>query len=87
MKEKTMYEQEYIQIETKLNKMKSEGKDEYDVRKMGEVLAESKMMIPDCLKRLATAYEDLKNKLQVCNSSHKQTYNLKFRFYFIKKLI
>ena len=30
-----------------------------------EVLAESKMMGPDCIKRLTAAYEDLKQKLGV----------------------
>jgi tubulin-specific chaperone A len=28
-----------------------------------EVLAESKMMVPDCMRRLTTAYEDLKQKM------------------------
>jgi tubulin-specific chaperone A len=34
MKEKFMYEKEAIQIETRVEKMKTEGKDEYDIRKM-----------------------------------------------------
>ena len=81
-----MYAKEFTQIETRIEKMKSDGKDEYDIRKMvykkmlsfvqiqnnnllfllqNEVLAESKMMGPDCIKRLTAAFEDLKQKLAV----------------------
>lgn len=63
IKEKQMYEKEVEQTENRIQKMKDEGRDEYDVRKMGEVLAESKMMGPDCVKRLTTAVEDLKTKM------------------------
>jgi len=35
--------------------------DEYYIRKQEEVLAESRMMVPECHKRLVKAYEDLKN--------------------------
>lgn len=65
LKEKSMYEKETKQIENRIEKMKQEGRDEYDVRKMGEVLAESVMMGPDCIKRLTTAAEDLRTKLSV----------------------
>jgi tubulin-specific chaperone A len=34
VKEKSMYEKEAIQIEKKVEKMKEDGKDEYDIRKM-----------------------------------------------------
>ena len=84
-----MYAKELTQIANRIEKMKSEGKDEYDIRKMvgkiefnfenkkntnsifafillkNEVYAESKMMGPDCIKRLTVAYEDLKQKLAV----------------------
>ncbi|XP_013789842.1 tubulin-specific chaperone A-like [Limulus polyphemus] len=63
-KEKNMYEKEAEQEKRKLEKMKAEGKDEYDIRKQEEVLQESLMMIPDCQKRLNTAYTDLKNVLE-----------------------
>lgn len=63
IKEKLMYEKEVVQTENRIQKMKDEGRDEYDIRKMGEVLAESKMMGPDCIKRLSTAVEDLKTKM------------------------
>ncbi|CAF0771132.1 unnamed protein product [Brachionus calyciflorus] len=66
-KEKFMYEKEAQQTENRIQKMKDEGRDEYDIKKMEEVLAESKMMGPDCIKRLRTAYEDLKTKLSDCD--------------------
>jgi tubulin-specific chaperone A len=44
--------------------LKREGKDEYDIRKQEEVLQESLMMVPDCQRRLAVAFEDLKNILK-----------------------
>ncbi|XP_061192643.1 tubulin-specific chaperone A-like [Saccostrea echinata] len=62
-KEKVAYEKEVVKTEEKVEKMKAENKDEYEVKKMIEVLQESKMMIPDTLKRLNTAYADLENLL------------------------
>jgi tubulin-specific chaperone A len=64
-KEKLMYEKEVKLTEDRIQRMKDEGKDEYDIKKMGEVLQESEMMVPETLKRLQTAWEDLKNKLEV----------------------
>ncbi|XP_031573174.1 tubulin-specific chaperone A-like [Actinia tenebrosa] len=60
-KEKTMYEKEVVDQGQKVEKMKAEGKDSHDVNKQIEVLEESKIMIPDCKRRIKTAYEDLKN--------------------------
>ncbi|XP_014784686.1 tubulin-specific chaperone A [Octopus bimaculoides] len=62
-KEKSSYEKEVEDQERRIQKMKDEGKDEYDIKKQGEVLQESKAMVPDCLKRLNTAYSDLVNLL------------------------
>ncbi|KAL9986439.1 hypothetical protein ACROYT_G000590 [Oculina patagonica] len=58
-KEKQMYEKEVVDQGAKVEKMKAENKDEYDIRKQIEVLDESKIMIPDCKRRLKTAYDDL----------------------------
>ncbi|KAK2144569.1 hypothetical protein LSH36_746g01093 [Paralvinella palmiformis] len=58
-KEKVYYEKEADELQVKVDKMKSDGKDEYDIRKMEEVMAESKMMIPDCERKLAAARKDL----------------------------
>ena len=38
-------------------------KDGYDIKKQEEVLQESLMMVPDCQRRLAKAFEELKNIL------------------------
>jgi len=41
-----------------------EGKDEYDIKKFEEVLAESQMMIPDSNNRLEAAQEKLGEVLE-----------------------
>ncbi|RZC42294.1 TBCA domain containing protein [Asbolus verrucosus] len=62
-KEKVTYEKEADQQRARIDKFRKEGKDEYDVRKQEEVLQESLMMIPDCQRRLALAFEELKTIL------------------------
>jgi len=51
----------------RIAKMEGEGKDEYDIKKQNEVLAECEMMIPDTQGRLATAFEDLSAVLKECS--------------------
>ncbi|XP_041370558.1 tubulin-specific chaperone A-like [Gigantopelta aegis] len=63
-KEKSMYEQEAKQFAEKVEKMKADKKDEYDIRKQTEVAEESKMMIPDTLRRLGSATNELENILK-----------------------
>ncbi|XP_039614327.1 tubulin-specific chaperone A [Polypterus senegalus] len=58
-KEKVVYVNEAKQQEEKIERMKAEGCDEYDIKKQVEVLQESKMMIPDCQRRLAVAHAEL----------------------------
>lgn len=58
-KEKQMYEQEVVDQAVKIEKMKSEQKDEYDIKKQVEVLDESQRMIPDCQRRLEIAHSEL----------------------------
>ncbi|KAL8577990.1 hypothetical protein ACOMHN_048766 [Nucella lapillus] len=58
-KEKKMYENEAKQLEEKVCKLKTDGADEYVVRKQQEVLQESKQMVPDTLKRLKNAHQEL----------------------------
>lgn len=60
-KEKVVYEREVEEQREKIKKLKQEGKDEYDIRKQEEVLQECLMMIPECKRRLAKAFEDLDN--------------------------
>jgi len=63
-KEKSMYEKESVQIASKIEDMKAQGKDEYDIKKQNEVLAESKSMVPDTVRRLKTAYAELSDLLE-----------------------
>ncbi|XP_056397618.1 tubulin-specific chaperone A [Hyla sarda] len=63
-KEKLMYEKEAKQQEEKVERMKSEGGDEYVIKKQIEVLQESRMMIPDCQRRLEAAHTDLAQVLE-----------------------
>ncbi|XP_040276112.1 tubulin-specific chaperone A [Bufo bufo] len=63
-KEKLMYEKEAIQQEEKVERMKREGGDEYVIKKQIEVLQESRMMIPDCHRRLEAAHTDLAQILE-----------------------
>lgn len=59
-KEKVMYRREADKEKEKIEKMKAEGKDEADIKKMTEVMQESLMMIPDSHRRLEKAYAELK---------------------------
>uniref|UniRef100_A0A251VGL2 Tubulin-specific chaperone A n=1 Tax=Helianthus annuus TaxID=4232 RepID=A0A251VGL2_HELAN len=46
--------------------MKEKGVDPYDLKQQENVLAESRIMIPDCCKRLESSLADLKGIL-VCS--------------------
>ena len=58
-KEKLSYRVEAEQQRGKITKMKADGKDEADIKKMGDVMQESLNMIPDCHRRLEKAVADL----------------------------
>ncbi|KAL7532107.1 hypothetical protein ACHAWF_004014 [Thalassiosira exigua] len=60
VKEAAYYEKELAENESKLAQMKDDGKDPYDVKKFGEVVAESRMMIPDSACRRDKALNELK---------------------------
>ena len=60
VKEATYYEKELKENEAKLQQMKDENKDQYDIKKFQEVVGESQMMIPDSSSRRDKALEDLK---------------------------
>ena len=51
-KEKLSYRKEADQQKLKLQKMKDDGKDEHDVKKMGEVRGGSKTRFPDSTNTL-----------------------------------
>ncbi|XP_016126844.1 tubulin-specific chaperone A [Sinocyclocheilus grahami] len=63
-KEEVLYIKEAKQQEEKIERLKAEAGDEYVIKKQLEVLQESRMMIPDCHRRLATAHADLQQLLE-----------------------
>ncbi|XP_055817966.1 tubulin-folding cofactor A isoform X2 [Solanum dulcamara] len=63
LKELHSYEKEVEREAAKTADMKEKGADPYDLKQQENVLAESRMMVPDCRKRLEGALEDLKGTL------------------------
>ena len=59
-KEKLSYRKEADMQREKIEKMKVEGKEEANIKKMNECMQESLMMIPDCHRRLEKAINELK---------------------------
>ncbi|XP_027148558.1 tubulin-folding cofactor A [Coffea eugenioides] len=73
VKELHSYEKEVEREAAKVADMKDKGADPYDIKQQENVLAESRMMIPDCHKRLEAALADLKNillELEESNQKH-----------------
>jgi len=66
VKEVQSYEKEVVVNEARVQKMRDEGKDPYDIRKQEEVLQESYMMIPDSKARLETTLADLEACMDEC---------------------
>ena len=58
-KEKLSYRKEANQQKEKVEKMKTEGREEIEIKKMNECVQESLMMIPDCHRRLEKAIGEL----------------------------
>ncbi|XP_021714134.1 tubulin-folding cofactor A-like [Chenopodium quinoa] len=63
VKELNSYEIEVKREAAKTAEMKERSADPYDLKQQENVLAESRMMIPDCRKRLESALADLKGTL------------------------
>ncbi|KAK9911392.1 hypothetical protein M0R45_035308 [Rubus argutus] len=63
IKEFHSYEKEVEREAAKTADMKEKGADRYDLKQQENVLAESRMMIPDCRKRLEASLADLKGTL------------------------
>ncbi|KAF5477228.1 hypothetical protein F2P56_003891 [Juglans regia] len=66
IKELHSYEKEVEREAAKTADMKEKGADPYDLKQQQNVLAESRMMIPDCRKRLEASLADLKGTLVLC---------------------
>jgi len=64
LKEVSYYEKEAKENDEKLKEMKDQNKNPFDIKKFGEVLEESLMMIPDSKNRLEQALIDLETYLQ-----------------------
>ncbi|CAD5191260.1 unnamed protein product [Musa acuminata subsp. malaccensis] len=73
LKELQSYEKEVDREAAKTADMKEKGADPYDLKQQQEnVLAESRMMIPDCHKRLEASLADLKGILAEIKESNQQ---------------
>ncbi|KAI3444541.1 hypothetical protein Pfo_001206 [Paulownia fortunei] len=73
VKELHSYEKEVEREAAKTADMKAKGADPYDLKQQENVLAESRMMIPDCCKRLEVSLGDLKGTLvELEESGHKE---------------
>ncbi|CAO2839162.1 unnamed protein product [Amaranthus hypochondriacus] len=72
VKELHSYEKEVEREAAKTADMKEKGADPYDLKQQENVLAESRMMIPDCRKRLESALADLKGMLEELEESNEK---------------
>ncbi|KAM0913315.1 hypothetical protein ACQ4PT_012237 [Festuca glaucescens] len=63
VRELRSYEEEVEKEAAKTAAMKERGADPYDLKQQENVLAESRMMVPDCNKRLEPTLADLKATL------------------------
>ncbi|KAL8142378.1 hypothetical protein V2J09_015410 [Rumex salicifolius] len=63
LKELSSYEKEVEGEAAKTADMKEKAADPYDLKQQENVLAESRMMVPDCRKRLESALDDLRGTL------------------------
>jgi Tubulin binding cofactor A len=62
-KELAAYHEEVVKVTTRVENMRAEGRDEHDIKKQAEVLAETEMMIPDTARRIEAAVHDLSEYL------------------------
>lgn len=72
VKELHSYEKEVAREAAKTADMKEKGADPYDLKQQENVLAESRMMIPDCRKRLEASLADLKGTLAELEESNQK---------------
>ncbi|KAK4275371.1 hypothetical protein QN277_018464 [Acacia crassicarpa] len=72
VKELHSYEKEVEREAAKTADMKEKGADFYDLKQQENVLAESRMMIPDCRNRLEAALADLKGTVAELEESNEK---------------
>lgn len=58
------YGKEHTAQLLKIEKMRADGKDEYDIKKQEEVLVETETMLPDCQMRLKEAAQDVRSFME-----------------------
>jgi tubulin-specific chaperone A len=58
------YQQEVKENQSKLNEMKQQNQNRFDIKKFQEVLDESYMMVPDSQQRLDQALKELREYLE-----------------------
>eukprot|EP00804_Cyclotella_cryptica_P004270 CCRYP_013476-RA/>CCRYP_013476-RA protein AED:0.04 eAED:0.04 QI:193/1/1/1/1/1/2/1488/145 len=76
IRESKYYEDEVILNEQKLQQMKDENRDPYDIKKFQEVLSESHMMIPDSICRRDKALADLNHFLAALENEREMSNDL-----------
>ncbi|KAK1737721.1 tubulin-specific chaperone A [Skeletonema marinoi] len=76
IKEAAYYEKETKENEERLQKMKDEQKDPYDIKKFEEVLGESQMMIPESIGRRDKALDDLRDFVSVLEKDEAENNDL-----------
>eukprot|EP00897_Mesotaenium_endlicherianum_P010481 jgi/Mesen1/9461/ME000627S08844 len=64
LKELHTYEKELEQEQARAETMKAAGREAHDLKQQDSVVEETRMMIPDCRKRLERAMEDLQAALE-----------------------
>lgn len=63
MKEQALYQKEADADAKRVEQAKEEGKDEYEIKKMNEVLQETQKMVPELNKKIQTTLDGLKDLL------------------------
>ncbi|OMO59534.1 Tubulin binding cofactor A [Corchorus olitorius] len=77
LKELHSYEKEVEREAAKTADMKEKGADPYDLKQQENMLAESRMMIPNCRKRLEASLADLKATLVELEEANDKAQNSK----------
>jgi len=72
-KELVRYQEEVIKQSAKVEAMRTGDADEHDVKKQTEVLGEAEMMVPDTMRRLQKAVEDLQEFMVRCRTGSRRS--------------
>lgn len=63
MKEHKLYQREADEQKERVEKLKQENGDEYELKKMNEVLQDSQQMVPELQKKIRSSVDSLKDLL------------------------